>query len=227
MSPRRTVKICGVTSVADAQQAADAGADFVGLIRAESPRSVTPEEAQRIAAALSATGAAAVLLFRDAALEAVADEVARTAVRWVQLHGAETPEFAAGLAQRCPDVNLLKAWELGPPAAFEALQEYLRRLAALPPAGAARPLVHAVILDLPKGAAHPGFAALRDAAQRCPPGGPQFWCAGGLTAASVAEAVRGSRFAGVDVARGVERTPRAKDPQAVRAFIRAVRELED
>jgi phosphoribosylanthranilate isomerase len=50
-----------------------------------------------------------------------------------------------------------------------------------------------------------------------------FMVSGGLNASNVGQAARVTRAAGVDVSSGVERTPGIKDPEMIRAFIRAAR----
>ena len=59
--------------------------------------------------------------------------------------------------------------------------------------------------------------------QSLEPGVP-FLLSGGLDAGNVAEAVGVTRASGVDVSSGVERAPGQKDPDKIRAFIRAVRQ---
>ncbi|MGN1287255.1 MAG: N-(5'-phosphoribosyl)anthranilate isomerase, partial [Bradyrhizobium sp.] len=54
-----------------------------------------------------------------------------------------------------------------------------------------------------------------------------YMVSGGLNAENVTEAVRVTRAGGVDVSSGVERTPGVKDPELIRAFIRAARATQE
>ena len=56
--------------------------------------------------------------------------------------------------------------------------------------------------------------------------GLNLFVAGGLTAKNVGEAIQVLHPSGVDVVSGVEASPGKKDPAKVRAFVRAVRELD-
>jgi phosphoribosylanthranilate isomerase len=57
------------------------------------------------------------------------------------------------------------------------------------------------------------------------PGVP-FMLSGGLDAGNVAEALSITQASAVDVSSGVERVPGEKDPEKIRAFIRAARDAE-
>lgn len=212
------IKFCGMTRVEDVRAAAALGVDFVGLIRAASPRAVSPAAARRIVAELRAAGGPEpVLLLRDAPLENALRELESAGVAWLQLHGGESVAYAAALCARRPQVQLIRAWELTDAAAESALLDYLRdaRAAGLP--------LRAVILDAPKQGPFAGSAALCALSHRWPADGPELWAAGGLTPATVVDVLRAGRFAGVDVARGIESAPGLKDESAMSAFVAAVR----
>jgi phosphoribosylanthranilate isomerase len=59
--------------------------------------------------------------------------------------------------------------------------------------------------------------------QNLDPGVP-FMLSGGLDADNVGDALRITRAPGVDVSSGVERAPGDKDPDKIRAFVRAARD---
>jgi len=212
------VKICGITRLEDARLAAQLGADFIGLIRAASARRVSLETARSIAGRLPPT-VQPVLLFRDAPLEDVCAELETSGFRWLQLHGSESVSYVRSMAERVPEARVIRAWEVSGPDAADRLAEYLR--------GAAEVGVQldVVILDVPKRQPHPGYECLGEVSRRCRDLAGEFWCAGGLTPESLPAAVQAGRYAGVDVARGVEQRPGVKDPVALRRFLSVAKAL--
>ena len=93
------VKICGVTSVADATVAVDAGADMIGLIfYPPSPRYVTPPHAAAIVASLPEEFPA-VGVFVNESLETITGIARESGIKLVQLHGREPrPLWSPALA---------------------------------------------------------------------------------------------------------------------------------
>lgn len=204
------VKLCGICRPADAALAAEAGADYMGVILSRGfRRSQEAEAAARIYAAAGTVRRAGV--FVDAAQATIEDAIAGFGLQVVQLHGAEPPDLARAL--RRPELEVWKA--LRPRDAAELLA------AAEAYAGAA----DALLLD-GAGAGGSGarfdweaVASVRDRLPRA----LRLVVAGGLTPANVAEAVARLRPDVVDVSSGVEAAPGEKSPQAVRAFLAAAR----
>ena len=89
-------KVCGITNPGDAREAADAGADAIGLIFAESPRKVGIEEARRISIALP-DGVLKFGVFVDVNPEEVLRIAQEVGLDLVQLHGDEAPETVAAI----------------------------------------------------------------------------------------------------------------------------------
>lgn len=228
-------KICGITNLEDARAAAAAGAAYVGLIRAESPRQVPLDTAREIVTALPAT-TTPVLVFRDAAVPEVLAAVAATGATWVQLHGQESPRYIAALQEayaaqrpRGPALRIVKAWEVEAvadadvSATMGGLRAYVDELGRLADAPAHRNL-DAVLLDAPKGRVHPGFDVLGAASQAAAALGCTVWCAGGLTAENLAGVLPKLACSVVDVASGVEAAPGRKDHAAVARFVAVARQ---
>jgi phosphoribosylanthranilate isomerase len=208
------VKVCGLTSVAEALACAKAGADWVGLnFHPASPRRVDPATAARIVAALP-PGIKPVGLFVDRPPSEVAATASALGLKVIQLHGSEPPEDLPALAH----LFVVRAFRLGDESALAALASYLDRAAALgcPPAAV---LVDGYAADLPGGT---GRTIATDLLDQLPPL-PRLVLAGGLTPENVAERVAQVRPWMVDVASGVESSPGRKDPALVAAFIRAAR----
>ncbi|MDO8340521.1 MAG: phosphoribosylanthranilate isomerase [Candidatus Woesebacteria bacterium] len=200
------VKICGITSLADALAAVDAGADALGfMFYPASPRHVSPDTVRAITAALPPF-VARVGVFVDAPADDIRRTVAACGLDTIQLHGTESPGFCRDLAP----YPVLKAFRVAGPESLETLPAY-----------------HGLtwLLDSSVAGALGGTGrtfnwALAAAAVRQ---GGRVVLAGGLTPDNVAAAVNAVHPWAVDVSSGVESAPGRKDPARVRAFIAAVR----
>src|SRR5919109_4437364 len=117
-SVRTRVKICGITRMADARAAAEAGADAIGLVfYPPSPRFLAIERAAEIRNALPPF-VQAVALFVNPDAAQVAQVIGRMHPAMLQFHGDETPQFCEQFG-----VPYVKACRLKP--GVDAL-EYLR-----------------------------------------------------------------------------------------------------
>ncbi len=200
-----TVKICGITSEADALAAAEAGADAIGLMFYEcSPRHVTLEQAKAISAALP-PHVMRVGVFVNAEEAFVHQALTECMLNILQFHGDETPEECS----RYP-VMTLKAFRVQG-------EETLAELEAYPSAGY---LLDAYVKDALGGT---GATFNWDLAVRAQEFGKPIFLAGGLTPENVAEAVRKVQPFGVDVSSGVEIEPGRKDAQQIRTFVAAAK----
>lgn len=213
--PEVLVKICGLTCAEDAVACAEAGADWIGLnFHPPSPRYVDPEIAARIVSELP-PHVTVVGVFVDRPPVEVADLAERVGLGVVQLHGQEPPEDLAALRR----FRVIRAFRLGAATGWKPIADFLSRAEALghPPDGV---LIDAYVPGLPGGT---GMAIDDSLLAKCPPL-PHLILAGGLTPGNVAERIARVRPWMVDVASGVESIPGRKDPFAVAAFVRAVRE---
>ena len=200
-----TVKICGITSEADALAAAEAGADAIGLMFYEdSPRHVTLEQAKAISAALP-QHVMRVGVFVNAEEAFVHQALTECMLNILQFHGDETPEECS----RYP-VMTLKAFRVQG-------EETLAELEAYPSAGY---LLDAYVKDALGGT---GATFNWDLAVRAQEFGKPIFLAGGLTPENVVEAVRKVQPFGVDVSSGVEIEPGRKDAEQMRTFVAAAK----
>lgn len=206
------VKICGLTLPEQAEACVEAGADAIGLIFfPRSPRHVTEAQAAEICAAVS-DRAARVGVFVDASADDVARIVGRCALDVAQLHGAESADTIQRLQTR--GVRVVKALKVTGDALLIEAERFACADALLVECGKG-------VLPGGNGAAW-DWSAARPLAARC-----AFALAGGLTAETVAEAIRASGASAVDVSSAVERAPGDKDLDAVRHFIDACRATDD
>lgn len=199
---RVLVKICGVTTPEDAAMAAAAGADAIGVnLWPGSKRHVTAGAARDILAAIPA-GVLKVGVFVDAPVDEVERHLDTLGLDRAQLHGDEDAAHFGHL-----DPRLVRVVRVRDESSFE-------REAGWSPAL----WLYDAHVDGYGGAGVVAPWTLIAARARRP-----FLLAGGLTPDNVADAIRATRADGVDVASGVESSPRRKDPAKVVAFIAAAR----
>ncbi|HVC47392.1 MAG TPA: phosphoribosylanthranilate isomerase [Terracidiphilus sp.] len=209
------IKICGNTSLADAQLAADAGADAVGFVFAPSPRRVTVAAVEAIAPRLPAEMEKIGVFVKEGLVE-IEEAVRACGLTGVQIHGGMGPEAPGWLKARLgAHLHVLRVVHFGPGAAQHAA------------AYAQDPHVDAILVDSRTATAMGGTGVAFDwhTARETLFGGAhaRMVVAGGLTPLNVAEAIRTLRPWGVDVVSGVEAEPGRKDPEKVRAFVAQAR----
>lgn len=200
------IKICGITSLADAEHALEAGAWAIGLNNvASSPRHCDPDEAVRIGTALRRRAEIAGV-FANATLEEVEHAAAEQQLTLIQLHGDEGPSFCTEIARRT-GCRVIKAFRVRTSADIQAAEAFHTDF-------------H--LLDARSDGALGGTGQTFDwelvKARRS---NVPVILAGGLTPGNVARGIAAVNPYGVDVASGVESAPGVKDAGLVDAFIAA------
>jgi phosphoribosylanthranilate isomerase len=216
------IKICGTTNLEDALLAVDAGADAVGFVFYEkSPRNIEVATARAIVEKLP-VGVETIGVFVNEAPERVSEIANLVGLTAVQFHGDEYENPAMYAIDRKVFLCIPAEWAA---VTWRKKGKAIGSFMALPKT------LGGILLDS------------GTAAQRGGTGNPVDWneartwvslmseqvpivIAGGLTAANVEEAMGILKPFGVDVVSGVEASPGKKDPDKVRAFVRAVREFD-
>jgi phosphoribosylanthranilate isomerase len=195
------IKICGITTEADALLAVALGADALGFLFAPSPRQVSVQATRRIVERVPPE-ILTVGVFRDEAPARVVEIVNSIGLGAAQLHGAETVADTRWVAERVP--RTIRAFPAGDPG-IRRIDDYGADL---------------VLVD----AESPGSGEVFD--WRLAEGvvdPARLIVSGGLRAENVADAIAHLHPYGVDVSTGVESSPGRKDPVKLRAFVTAAR----
>jgi phosphoribosylanthranilate isomerase len=239
------VKICGTTNLEDALIAVEAGADAVGFVFYEkSPRNISVEAAREIVQNLSQSVEKIGVFVHDSELNPL-NVLLEAGLTGTQTYSS--PEGGvrgqAGIAGM--DVSLLPArarFLRALPMKFVGEDEDgIRRLAAEfakwgknLPEGFSLPtgLMDTFVLDSGDLCTPGGTGKTFDWKKAVPiaegmrQGGVNLVVAGGLTPENVTEAMGILKPWGVDVVSGVEARAGKKDPEKVRAFVKAVRDMD-
>lgn len=211
------VKICGLSTRETLDVALDAGADMVGFVYfPPSPRHLSLELGRELGRQVKkrALKVALTVDADDATLDNIMDALSPDIL---QLHGKESVARLRDIKQK-----------FGRPVMKAVPVETAADLAVLPGYAA---VADRILFDArpPKDATRPGglgapfdWHLLENLELKVP-----YMVSGGLHTGNVAEAVRVTRAGGVDVSSGVESAPGVKDPELIKAFIRASRAAQD
>jgi phosphoribosylanthranilate isomerase len=204
------VKFCGITRAEDALAGLDAGADYLGLVLAPSPRRVSVRQAASIVTSVGGGRVKWVGVFTDADLGMIGPAVGTIGLDVVQLHVPVSAAFARDVTRETG----ARVWCVGRVENGQVLE-------IDEDAGAA---VEALLFDASKDGKSGGqgvrfnWNGARPAIDRWR-GRVRIAVAGGLTPENVAQAVRVLSPDIVDVSSGVEQAPGIKDHQRMREFV--------
>jgi phosphoribosylanthranilate isomerase len=208
------VKICGLMEIEHAVKAGKAGADFIGIVFAESSRQVTPDKAVQLVASVHDINPRpeAVGVFRNASAEEVNRIACECKLDRVQLSGQESIEY-------CHDITfpIIKVVHVSLDANTDLILAQVQRWYEV-----MKEQNFLCLLDTVVDGKYGGTGITFDwqiakaVAARFP-----VMVAGGLTPENVAEMIREVKPWGVDVASGVETNSR-KDHIKIEEFIRTV-----
>ncbi|RXH24618.1 N-(5'-phosphoribosyl)anthranilate isomerase [Bradyrhizobium nanningense] len=211
------VKICGLSTRETLQTALEAGADMVGFVFfPPSPRHLSLELGRDLGRQVSGRALKVALTVDadDATLDNIMDALSPDIF---QLHGKESVARLRDIKQRFGR-PVMKAVPIATSADLAVLPGYAA-------------VADRILFDAraPKEATRPGglgepfdWHLLENLDLKLP-----YMVSGGLHADNLAEALRVTRAGGVDVSSGVESAPGVKDPQMIKAFIRAARATQD
>lgn len=242
MAGTRT-KICGVMSPEDAAMCLELGADYIGIIFAESPCRVGIDRAREIRADVPAGSLVGV--FGEENLDFALEAALCTGLDLIQVHGAGSAQYVEALGKRTglPVIKAVTANAASTPglmASYEAADFFLFDLekegsdegrravggsgASGWNAGGGGATVYGQAGHRERRSSeNEDTDRLWTEAARFVGQGYRIFLAGRLTPSNVGEAVRRTRPFCVDVSRGVEKSPGKKSSEAVERFIAEAR----
>lgn len=203
------IKICGITNKEDAMWVANLAADYLGLIFAkDSKRKISLEKAKEIAAVVPPY-IKKVGVFVNEEAKAVNKILESCKLDALQFHGQETPEYCAQFKGKA---EIIKAFRIKDQESLTQISQYDTDFYLLDS-----------FVEGEQGGT--GEAFNWDLALKVKEFGKPIFLSGGLTAKNVAEAVKKVAPYAVDVASGVESSPRRKSVERMQEFIDKARKV--
>ncbi len=202
------VKICGNTNLDDVQRAMDLGADYVGLIFAESKRKIDEPTAHFIISSMPPQ-TPFVGVFANQPKQEVEDIVGKLDLKILQFHGEETSLYCESFMEK--GFQIIKTFRVKDALSLKRMDEYnvtaflFDTFSKSTAGGTGITFDWSLLVDRP---------FLKD----------RFFLAGGLNPQNLKQAIEAVHPFAVDVASGVEKSPGKKDPELLAEFIRIAKE---
>ncbi len=215
------VKICGITNLADARTAVEAGADYLGFIfYPPSKRAVEIESVKEIVTTLRQSNHCPILVgvFVDESVQKMSQVMQDCRLDFAQLSGDEVPSIIGD--NESPLFG----------RAYKAIQPTSIEIAEAEAEWYRSPRENESLPELLIDTYHPtlrggtGKTGNWELSARLAHSIPGLMLAGGLNVHNIAEAAATVKPFAVDVASGVEAKPGIKDPALVRDFIRLAKQ---
>lgn len=201
------IKICGITRLEDALEAASLGVRILGFIFTDSPRLVQADQARAITSKLPST-VKKVGVFSNQDLEYVQDIADFCSLDLIQLHGEETPEYCSALS-----LPVIKGFRVKNRESLEYLREYN---------------VFAYLLDSYSEKQLGGTGKTFDwSLVHLVREYGRIVLAGGLKPENVGKAIREVNPYGLDICSGVEESPGKKDIGKIKKLLENIRSEEN
>lgn len=200
------IKICGITNLADAKLAQKLGARFLGFVfYPKSPRCITPEEAKKIISKLSKSFPVAV--FVNEPLSSVRQIAQYCGIRFLQLHGDESPQYCDTL--RREGFKVIKAFRIKDKKSLGKIEQYNYK-------------VNAFLFDTFSKESFGGTGKAFDWKILKQEFTAPIFLSGGINVRNVRQAVKSMNPYAIDVSSSLEAYPGKKDPMLLRQFFSSV-----
>ncbi|WP_330202686.1 phosphoribosylanthranilate isomerase [Cyanobacterium sp. Dongsha4] len=201
------LKICGITSVEQADAIASLGVDTLGFICVEnSPRYIKSEQIKTITSKISSE-ISKVGVFVNQSIENILDIVEKAGLTGIQLHGDEPPSMCTTLRESLPDLEIIKVFRYQNSDSLAKLDDYLS-------------VIDTILLDTYQKDMYGGTGKTFNWSELADFRPPRPWLlAGGLTPDNVLLALNTLKCDGIDVSSGVETNPGEKDLNKIKLLL--------
>ena len=215
LETKTLVKICGITSIEQAVQVAELGANAIGIISVdESPRYISPEKKKEIFKSLKDLypNIERVSVVKDIPFDSIIksflEEPNETII---QLHGDEDIDYCQKLKQLIPNVGLWKAFRIKNKKDLDKIKPYEN-------------FIDAILLDSWNKETYGGSGKrikqkyLEDLSFSKP-----WWIAGGVSKEWISEIIKNIKPNGIDISSSIEISPGIKDLGKTKQIIKKIK----